>query len=88
MSTVGQAAGYVIGGVVGAAFPAVGWVIGAQIGGMIGGYIDPPKGANTVGPPLPPTFLVFVISLSLSPSSQKTLPVTAMVPFRRGMTAP
>lgn len=52
MSTVGQAAGYVIGGVVGAAFPAVGWVIGAQIGGMIGGYIDPPKGQNTVGPRL------------------------------------
>ena len=52
MSTAGQAAGYVIGGVVGAAFPAVGWVIGAQIGGMIGGYIDPPKGANTVGPRL------------------------------------
>jgi len=52
MSSAGQVAGYVIGGVVGAAFPAVGWVIGAQIGGMIGGYIDPPKGANSVGPRL------------------------------------
>ncbi len=44
MSTVGQAAGYLVGGVVGAMVPAVGWVIGAQIGGMIGGYLDPPKG--------------------------------------------
>lgn len=50
MSSAGQVAGYVVGGVVGSFFGNP--IIGAQIGGMIGGYIDPPKGANTVGPRL------------------------------------
>ena len=48
MSSVGQAAGYLVGGVVGSIVPGVGTMLGAQIGGMIGGYIDPPKGARQV----------------------------------------
>lgn len=50
MSTVGQAAGYIVGGIVGSfvGYPA----LGAQIGGMIGGYIDPPKGPKIEGPRL------------------------------------
>lgn len=51
MSTVGQAAGYLVGGIVGA-FTPVGWIVGAQIGGMIGGYLDPPKGPKVEGPRL------------------------------------
>ena len=53
MSTVGQAAGYVVGGVIGSFFGAT--IIGAQIGGMVGGYIDPPKGPNVEGPRLSDT---------------------------------
>lgn len=52
MSTVGQAAGYLVGGIIGSIVPGVGTMIGAQIGGMIGGYIDPPKGKNIEGPRL------------------------------------
>lgn len=48
MSSVGQAAGYLVGGVAGSIVPGVGTMLGAQIGGMIGGYIDPPKGARQV----------------------------------------
>lgn len=50
MSSVGQAAGYVVGGIVGSFFGNP--IIGAQIGGMLGGYIDPPKGKNVEGPRL------------------------------------
>lgn len=51
MSSVGQVAGGIIGGAIG--FMAGGNVmLGVSIGASIGGYIDPPKGANTVGPRL------------------------------------
>lgn len=51
MSSVGQVAGGIIGGAIG--FMAGGNVmLGMSIGMAIGGYIDPPKGANTVGPRL------------------------------------
>jgi len=52
MSSVGQAAGYLVGGIVGSFVPGLGTMIGAQIGGMIGGYIDPPKGPKIEGPRL------------------------------------
>lgn len=51
MSSVGQAAGYLVGGAVGF-FAGGNVMLGAQIGGMIGGYIDPPKGAHQYGPRL------------------------------------
>ncbi len=50
MSSVGQAAGYIVGGIVGwfVGYP----MLGAAIGGMIGGAIDPPKGPKIEGPRL------------------------------------
>lgn len=48
--SVGQAVGGIVGGAIGAFFGNP--IIGAQIGITAGGLIDPPKGANTVGPRL------------------------------------
>ena len=51
MSSAGQAVGGVVGAIVG--FYAGGNVaLGASIGMALGGYIDPPKGANIIGPRL------------------------------------
>ena len=51
MSSTGQAVGMVVGGAIGF-FAGGNVMLGASIGGAIGGYIDPPKGADIVGPRL------------------------------------
>lgn len=51
MSSAGQVVGGIVGGVIGF-FAGGNVMLGVSIGASIGGYIDPPKGANTVGPRL------------------------------------
>ena len=82
MSSVGQAAGYVVGGVVGSFFGNP--IIGAQIGGMIGGYIDPPKGQNTVGPRLQDQTIQTSTYGAVIPRVKGTIAVTGNVFWLEG----